>query len=176
MTRSHTKSRLLGNILLGIGLLCACLVQTSVFPYFKLLGAVPRPVLMMLVIYAPYVNRNLICTYAVFFGFLLGCLGGESVMIYPVSYLLAVCLSMVMAEVLNFMPILASLGTCLVGCICDGLVSCAVIMYRFSDTDFFSAFVGGALPATLYSLLIFLPIYAMCFIHRKLFVKTEYNT
>ncbi len=175
MAKAHVKKRIAGNIVVGLWVLVSCLMQTSVFLYFKIFGSVPQLTLITLAVFARYGNRNLICTYAVAGGFILGCLGGESVILYPLTYLLAVCVSMVVSEMLNFMPILASLGSVFIACFCDGLISCAVIMMRFSEATFFSAFVNSALPSLFYTLLAFLPVYFICFVHKKIFSKTEHS-
>ncbi len=173
MARIRSKRRFGGNILVCIWVLVACLTQTSVFPYFKMLGATPQLALLTLVIFAPFVNRSLMCTLAVVGGVVLGCLGGDGVILYPLTFLLAVCLSMMISEIMNFMPILGSLISVFIACFCDALAGCGIIMYRYETASFLSAFVSSALPTVLYSLIVFLPIYFFAFCHRKLFGRTE---
>ncbi len=175
MSRTRTKRHIFGNILMGICVLLACIAQASVFPYFKIFGAVPQLALVTLAIFASYANRELVCCYAVATGFILGCLSADQIMIYPITYLLAVCVSMAISELLNFIPILACLGSVFLACLCDGIMNCGSILYRFEDAGFFDVFLNSALPSLFYSLLMFLPIYLLCFIHKKLFSKGEHT-
>ncbi len=103
----------------------------------------------------------------------MGCLSAEPIMLYPVTYLLAVCVSMAVTEIMTFLPLLASLVAVAVACICDGIMSCGLILYRFENASVLDGIVYSLLPSLFYSLLIFLPVYFLSHLHKLLFTAGD---
>ncbi len=171
MVRARKVRRYTGNIMLGLGALLCCLIQTSVLPYFKIFGAIPCLTLAYLVSASPYANKPMISCYAVSAGFILGSLGGESFVYYPISFLLAVCLGMIVAETLSALPFLSCMLSAAVAFVCDGLMACAVTMYEFPTASIGSVLSHTVLPQIGASLLVFVPVYFIMLLHKRIFYK-----
>ncbi len=152
-------------------ILLMCLIQTSLLPHIKLFGSIPSLVLAVLVSAAHYADKRLITSYAVLFGFILGSLGGESFVYYPITYLLAVCVAVIMAGTVSSMPFLISYSAAIIAFVCDSLTAASMTMFASPEAGLGQVLIGTALPQLFHSVLVFPAVYAVCALHKRIFFK-----
>lgn len=148
-----------------------CLIQTSLLPHIGLLGSIPSLVLASLVASAHFTDKRLITAYAVAFGFVLGSLGGEPFVYYPITYLLAVCVAILIAGTVTSMPFLTSLLSAVIAFVSDSLTAASMTMFSSPEATLGQALTHTALPQLFHSILIFPVVYAVFALHKRIFFK-----
>lgn len=159
-------------ILCALYLAAAALMQCSLFPHFRLYGAVPDLVLCAIAAVACYEEYPVTCVYAVGAGFLLDTLGNMPFTVSPLLFLITAAIAMAISNKLPRHKIVSALIAALAGVACSCAVTAAILVGKGANAA--AVTVHTALPQALYGVIVFVPVYLLTKLHYRIFgVKNE---
>lgn len=155
------------TVLSCIGVLFCALLQVCVFPYLRFFGCIPDVTAACLLCLALFENEKTVCVLAVGAGVVLHSLGTWGVSYYPLLFLTAVCLCMVLSNVFFKNGFLSVMTAAVCTFVAEGILTTVFLM---SDgASYADAFTGAFLPQLAYSLVCTAAIYPLCKLHSFLF-------
>ena len=155
------------TVLSCLGVLACALLQVSVFPYMRFFGCIPDITAACLLCLSLFENEKTVCVLAVCSGFVLHSLGTWGVSYYPLLFLAAVCLCMVLSSVFFKNAFLSVMTAASFTFVAEGVLTTVFLM---SDgASYTDAFVGAFLPQLAYSLVCTVAIYPLCKLHGFVF-------
>ena len=160
-------------VLTAIYTAAAVLLQCSVFPHLRLLGAIPELTLCVIVCVSCWEDERFACILAAAAGFLLDTVGSDKFTLSPVLFLLAACVSVILAKRVfadKLLPAAISGSAALT----LGALKTALILTG-KGAAFFSALLKTALPQLLYGVIVFIPVFLLTALHYRIF-KNSFNT
>lgn len=164
-------------ILTSIYTLIAVLLQCSVFPRLRLLGAIPEVTFCVVVCCACLEDPRFSCVLAVCAGFVLDTLGSDRYTLSPLLFLLAAAFAVFIKErvYLNgFVKCFAAGSAALLG---GALKTFLILIIRGAPAG--SVLTHTAIPQFIYGLLILLPVCLLALLHHKTFrprAEREYRS
>lgn len=167
MYGKNTAKTVARTVLSCLGVLVCALLQVSVFPYLRFFGCIPDVTAACLLCLTLFENEKTVCVLAVCSGVILHSLGTWGVSYYPLLYLLAVCLCMVLSNVFFKNGFLSVMTAAACTFIVEGVLTTVLLM---SDgASYADSFVGAFLPQLVYSLVCTAAIYPLCRLHGFVF-------
>lgn len=154
-------------ILTAIYLFAAVLLQCSVFPHLRLLGAIPELTLCAVVCVSCYEDERFACVSAVAAGFLLDTVGADKFTLSPVLFLLAACLSVILSKrmfTVKIIPAAISGAAALT----VGAVKTTLILVS-KGAPLSAVIVKTALPQLLYGFIVFIFVFLLTALHYRIF-------
>ena len=154
-------------ILTAVYTFIAVLMQCSVFPHLRFLGAIPEFTLCVIVCVSCFEDEKFSCILAVAAGFLLDTVGGDAYTLSPVLFLLAACFSIILSHRITttkIIPAAISGGTALI----VGAAKATLILAG-KGAAFSAVIVKTALPQLLYGLIVLIPAFLLTALHYRVF-------
>ena len=142
-------------------------LQVCVFPYLRFFGCIPDVTAACLICLTLFENEKTVCVLAVCSGVILHSVGTWGVSYYPLLYLFAVCLCMVLSNVFFKNGFLSVMTAAVCTFAVEGILTSVFLM---SDgASYADAFTGAVLPQLAYSLACTAAVYPLCKLHGIVF-------
>ncbi len=158
-----------------VAVLVCVMLQITVFPYLRFFGCIPDITAACLICLSLFENEKTVCLLAVFSGVVLHSLGTWGISYYPLLYLLAVCLCLILSNFFFKNGFLSVMSTAACTFLAEGILTAVFLM---SDgAAYTDAFTGAVLPQFAYSLVCTAVLYPLCRLHGAVFGmrrKTDY--
>ena len=154
-------------ILTSLYLFIAALMQCSVFPHIRLLGAIPDFALCAVVSVSCFEEKRVLCVLAVAAGFLLDLAGGSAYVVSPVLFLLLGAAASAAVDKFPSLRSVCALAVMLAGSALSSVFSAVILSVR--GAPFGDAVLHTALPQLLYSAIVFVPVYLLTKLHYTVF-------
>lgn len=155
-------------VLTSLYILIAVFLQTGLFPYFTLLGAVPNLVLCAVVCVSIFENERVSCITALLAGFLLDTVGGGATL-SPLLFVLAASCSIFFSRKVLRPGITSAMLSAAAALAADALITALIIVVTQNGASFPSALLRSSLPGALYSAIVFFPTYLLTRLHYRIF-------
>ncbi|MBP5207006.1 MAG: hypothetical protein J6330_00945 [Clostridia bacterium] len=149
----------------------AVLLQCSVFPHIRFLGAIPEITLCVIVCDSCFENEKFSCVLAVCAGFLLDTLGGDGLTLSPLFFLLAAAFSIFLSRRVYFSKVLPAAASGLAALL-TGAAKTAVIL-SLRGAPFGAAVINSAMPQFVYGVIVFVPVFLLTLLHHRIFRDKE---
>ena len=167
MYGKNTARTVARTVLSCLGVLTCALLQVSVFPYLRFFGCIPDITAACLICLALFENEKTVCVLSVCAGVVLHSIGTRGVSYYPLLYLAAVCVCMVLSNVFFKNRFLSVMTAALITFIAEGVLTSIFLM---SDgASYADTFTGAVLPQLVYSLVCTAAVYPICRLHGSVF-------
>lgn len=157
----------------GIAVLLCVMLQITVFPYLRFFGCIPDITASCLICLSLFEKEKTVCALAVASGVILHCLGTWGISYYPLLYLLAVCLCLILSNFFFKNGFLSVMTAAFCTFIAEGILTAVFLM---SDgAAYTDVFVGAVLPQFAYSLFCTAVLYPLCKLHGAVFGMRRKN-
>ena len=159
--------KIAGMILSAVYTVIAVLLQCSVFPRLRLLGAIPEITLCVTVCVACFEDARFSCVLAVCAGFLLDTVGSDRYTLSPFLFLLAAAFTILLRERINFNKALPCAIAGLTA-LTAGAVKTTLIL-AFNGAPVGAVIAKTVLPQLLYGVIVFIPVFLLAALHNRIF-------
>ena len=157
------------------GAFICVMLQLTVFPYLRFFGCIPDITASYFICLSLFENEKTVCVLAVCAGVVLHSLGTWGISYYPLLFLLAVCLCLVLSNFFFKNGFLSVMCTASCTFVTEGILTAVFLMA--DGASYTDVFTGAVLPQFAYSLFCTAAVYPFCRLHGAVFGmrrKTDY--
>jgi len=155
------------KILTAVYTLAAVLLQCSVFPRLRLLGAIPEITLCVIVCVSCFEDAGYCSVLAVCAGFVLDTLGSDRFTLSPLLFLLAAAFSIFIRERLWLHRSMLCLISASAAFALGGLKTFILLITRGAPAG--PVLLHSVLPQILYGFIVFFPVFLLTWLHHRVF-------